>query len=289
MDLSILSVAQAEASSGFDVSQIPDKLINFALEYGPSVIAALVIFIVGRIVAKLLSKFVRRVCDKQNVDASVSSFVASLVYFVILVVTVLAALSKFGVQTTSFVAILGAAGFAVGMALQGSLGNFAAGVLILVLRPFTVGNYIIGADGAEGTVKEIGLFVTELATLDNIKVLAPNGSLFGAKIQVLDGYEKRRVVIPIGIGYDSDIAKARDVALEVMKGHSKTVADPAPDCVVGAWGPSSVDMSAVCWCSPADYWTVFFDLNRQLKEAYDKNGIEIPFPQRVVHMKKDAA
>ena len=277
-----------KAVGDFDVAGILNYLKSFALTYGPSVIAAILIFIIGKIVARFMSKTVRKLLEKRGVDKAVTGFVANMVYIVLLVVTVLAALGKFGVQTTSFVAILGAAGFAIGMAMQGSLGHFAAGVLILVLRPFDIGDVITGGD-ATGEIKDIRLFTTEIATIDNVKVLVPNGELFGKKIEVLTGYQKRRVVSKIGIGYGSDIGKARDIVIQTLSSLDKTLSDPGPDCVVTEWGDSSVNMAAVCWVNPADYWDVLFAANRQLKEAFDKAGIEIPFPQRVVHQAKNAA
>ena len=265
-----------------DLDRILTQITEWATTYGLQVVGAIAILVLGKIAANLIRRSIRRVLAARKIDRSIVSFASSLVYFSILAVSVLAALSKFGVQTTSFIAVLGAAGFAVGLALQGSLGNFASGVLILVLRPFNVGDYI-KAGGVEGEVKEIHLFVTELATLDNIKVLIPNSSLFGGNIEVLTGYETRRVVISIGIGYGEHIGKARDTAIAVMTGHDLVLGDTDPDVVVTEWGDSSVNMAAVCWCKPKDYWTVFFALNREIKEAFDDKGIEIPFPQRVVH------
>ncbi|MBT8492157.1 MAG: mechanosensitive ion channel [Deltaproteobacteria bacterium] len=270
-----------------DFDRILEVITTWATTYGLQVVGAILILVVGKIAANVIRRSIRRLLAARKVDRSIVSFASSLAYFTILAVAVLAALSKFGIQTTSFIAVLGAAGFAVGLALQGSLGNFAAGVLILVLRPFNVDDYIKGG-GVEGTVKEIHLFVTELATLDNIKVLVPNSALFGGNIEVLTGYDTRRVVVPIGIAYGENIGQARDAAIAVMNGHDLTLDDPAPNVVVTGWGDSSVDMSALCWCEPANYWEVFFDLNRLIKEAFDDKDIEIPFPQRVVHTAKAA-
>ena len=271
-----------------DIDKILEQVTHFATNYGLQVLGAVAILFLGKLAARIARNGVRKLLEARNVDRSIVSFASSLIYFLILTVAVLAALSKFGIQTTSFIAVLGAAGFAVGLALQGSLGNFAAGVLILVLRPFNVGDYIKGG-GTEGTVKDIHLFVTELATLDNVKVLVPNSALFGGNIEVLNGYDTRRVVCSIGIGYGENIGEARDTAIEVMKSHELTLDDPGPDVVVTEWGDSSVNMAAVCWVKPENYWSVFFAMNRQIKEAFDGKNIEIPFPQRVVHMTKDAA
>jgi len=196
---------------------------------------------------------------------------------------VLAALAKFGIQTASFVAILGAAGFAIGFALQGSLANFAAGVLILVLRPFRVGDFIIGA-GEAGTVKKIQLFTTELATPDNIKVMVPNGKLFGDVIKNVTAYDTRRVDLVIGIGYSSDIQKAYDVMMDIISKDSRILSDPPAQIAVSELADSSVNSVVRPWVKKEDYWPVRFELTRKIKEAFDENTIEIPFPQRAVHM-----
>jgi small conductance mechanosensitive channel len=265
-----------------DMEQVLRDLGNLLIPYALNVIGAIAILVIGRFVAGIVSRLVKRAMGKADVDETLGMFFGRLAYVFVIIFSVVAALAKFGIQTTSFVAVLGAAGFAVGFALQGSLSNFAAGVLILVLRPYRIGDYIKGG-GTEGTVKDIHLFVTELATLDNIKVLVPNNALLGSNIEVLTGYEQRRVLCPIGISYGSNIGHARDVAIEVMKADSRVLDSPAPDVVVTEWGDSSVNMAAVFWCDPNDYWGVFFDMNRRLKEAFDDNDIEIPFPQRVIH------
>jgi small conductance mechanosensitive channel len=257
-------------------------LTVFITTYGLKVLGAIVILIIGRIAAGIGRRIVTNMTEKANTDASIVSFSGNLTYILILVFTVLAALAKFGIQTTSFVAILGALGFAIGFALQGSLANFAAGVLILILRPFRVGDLIQGA-GQLGTVKEIQLFTTILATPDNIKILVPNGKLFGDVIQNLTGYDTRRVDMVIGIGYTSSIQKAYDVISALLKEDERVLTDPAPQIAVSELADSSVNFVVRPWCKKEDYWAVKFDLTQQIKEAFDKEGIEIPFPQRVVH------
>jgi small conductance mechanosensitive channel len=206
-----------------------------------------------------------------------------LTYFLILTFTVLAALAKFGIQTASFVAVIGAAGFAVGFALQGSLANFAAGVLILLLRPFKDGDYIMGA-GEAGTVKEITLFTTVLATADNVKVLVPNGKLFGDVIKNASAYETRRVDLQVGIGYGSDIEKAYGVIHDLLKQDARVLPEPAPEIAVAELADWRVNFVIRPWVKNEHYWSVRFDLTRGIKEAFDKNGIEIPFPQQAIHM-----
>jgi small conductance mechanosensitive channel len=270
------------------MDNVADQLTFFLTTYGIKVIGAIIILILGRIAAGIGRKVVRKVLEKSKTDPAVISFVGSMIYFLILIFAVLAALAKFGIQTASFVAILGAAGFAVGFALQGSLANFAAGVLILVLRPFKVGNFIDGA-GVAGTVKDIQLFTTVLATPDNIKIMVPNGKLFGDTIKNFSGFDTRRVDFVIGIGYTSDIQRAYDVLMSLIKEDTRILSDPPTNIAVSELADSSVNFVVRPWVKRQDYWGVKFDLTRKIKEAFDENGIEIPFPQQVVHMLSEAA
>jgi len=270
------------------MDNVADQLTFFITTYGIKVIGAIIILILGRIAAGIGRKVVRKVLEKSKTDPAVISFVGSMIYFLIIIFAVLAALAKFGIQTASFVAILGAAGFAVGFALQGSLANFAAGVLILVLRPFKVGNFIDGA-GVAGTVKDIQLFTTVLATPDNIKIMVPNGKLFGDTIKNFSGFDTRRVDLVIGIGYTSDIQKAYDVLMSLIKEDTRILSDPPTNIAVSELADSSVNFVVRPWVKRSDYWGVKFDLTRKIKEAFDENGIEIPFPQQVVHMLSESA
>jgi len=260
-----------------------NQLIVFVTMYGLKIIGAILILIIGRIAAGIGRKIVTKTLEKSKTDPAVISFVGSLTYFLILTFAVLAALAKFGIQTASFVAVLGAAGFAIGFALQGSLANFAAGVLILVLRPFKIGDYIDSA-GVAGTVKDIQLFTTVLATPDNIKILVPNGKIFGDVIKNVSAYDTRRVDLVIGIGYTSDIQKAYDIMMNLIKEDSRILSDPATQIAVSELADSSVNFVLRPWVKKEDYWNVKFDLTRKIKETFDENGIEIPFPQQVVHM-----
>lgn len=261
---------------------VSDQLMVFITTYGLKIIGAVIILILGRVGAGIGRRIITRVLEKAKTEPSIISFVGSLVYILILTVTVLAALAKFGIQTASFIAVLGAAAFAVGFALQGSLANFSAGVLILILRPFKVGDVIEGA-GVLGTVKTIQLFTTELATPDNIKILVPNGKLFGDIIKNITGYDTRRVDMVFGIGYSSEIQKAYDVMMGLIQEDSRILSEPAPMISVSELADSSVNFVVRPWVKKEDYWGVKFDLTRKIKEAFDANGIEIPFPQRVVH------
>ncbi|MFQ6041229.1 MAG: mechanosensitive ion channel family protein [Candidatus Poribacteria bacterium] len=207
----------------------------------------------------------------------------ALFQILILLLIILAALATFGIQTTSFVAVLGAAGFAIGFALQGSLSNFAAGVLILVFRPYKVGDYIEAA-GVAGAVKEIRLFNTVLATLDNIKIIVPNSKIYGDVIKNIWAYDTRRVDLVFGISYDSPIQKAIEIIMNLIKEDDRILSDPEPMVAVSELADSSVNFVVRPWVKSEDYWPVFFDLTRKVKESFDENGIEIPFPQAVVHM-----
>ena len=271
-----------------NVQSLLSQLTTLGTTYGLQVIGAIVILIVGRIAAGIGRKLVEKLLIKAKQEVSIVSFVGNLCYFAILAFAVLAALAKFGIQTASFVAVLGAAGFAVGFALQGSLGNFAAGVLILVLRPFKVGDYIDSA-GVSGTVKQIELFTTVLATPDNVKIMVPNGKIFGDIIKNVSAYDTRRIDLVVGIGYASSIQKAIEVVMNVIKEDARILPDPAPQVAVSEMADSSVNLVVRPWVGSQDYWNVRFDLTRRLKEALDENSIEIPFPQRVVHMVSTAS
>jgi small conductance mechanosensitive channel len=267
---------------------ITDQLTQFATIYGLKIIGAMLILIAGRIAAGFARKLVKKLLVKGKVDETIVSFITHLIFTIVIVFTILAALAKFGIETASLIAVLGAAGFAVGFALQGSLANFAAGVLILVLRPFKVGDYIEGS-GTAGSVKEIKLFTTVLTTPDNIKILVPNGKVFGDIIKNITAYDTRRLDLEVGISYSSSIKKAHEVFLGLIKSDSRALAEPEPQVVVTALGESSVDLVGRFWVKKEDYGPVKFDLTRRVKEAFDENGIEIPFPQRVVHMARTEA
>ena len=253
--------------------------------YGLKVIMAIVILLIGRIVAGSVRGGMKKVMASRGVDPSLTGFVASLVYFAIMAFTVIAVIGQFGVQTASFVAILGAAGFAIGMALQGTLANFASGVMILLFRPFTTGDFIEAA-GVTGSVKDIQIFSTTISTPDNKKIIVPNGQLYGGVITNFNGYDTRRVDMKMGIGYGSDIDKAMEIINGLLARDSRVLKDPAPKVAVAELADSSVNIVVRPWANAADYWGVFFDFHKDCKEAFDAAGIEIPFPQTVVHMNK---
>jgi len=266
------------------MDSILDQLVEWVVTYGIQVLGALAILIIGFIAAKIVRKLVRQILEKREVDPAVVSFVARLSYVVILIFAVVASLARFGVQTTSFVAILASAGFAVGFALQGALANFAAGVLILVLHPYGIGDFIV-AGGQMGTVKEIELFTTVLATPDNVKVMVPNGKIFGDVITNYSIFDTRRLDLTVGIGYESSIHSAKEVLLSIAQADDRVADDPTPQVMVSELADSSVNLILRIWVNKNDYWPVKFDMTQTIKEEFDKNGIEIPFPQHVVHMR----
>jgi small conductance mechanosensitive channel len=261
---------------------------HLIVTYGLSVVGGVVILIVGWIAAAWASKLTRTVLSKRNVDETLTGFFASLVKYLILVIVFIAVLNQFGVATTSIIATLGAAALAVGLALQGTLSHFAAGVMILIFRPFKVGQYV-EAGGIGGTVKQVNLFVTELATPDNVQILVPNGKVWGDVVKNFSFHATRRCDFVIGIGYGDSIDKAIKTLHAVIAKDERVNLDPEPMIVVGNLGESSVDLTVRIWCAASDYWPLKFDMTKAFKEALDKAGISIPFPQRDVHLFEEKA
>ncbi|MHC5211383.1 MAG: mechanosensitive ion channel family protein [Planctomycetota bacterium] len=259
-----------------------DKVVDWAVAFAPSLVGAVLTLIIGLWVAKLLTKGVRAMLGRANVDQALSQFLGTLVYYGLVAVVLVAAVGKLGVQTTSFVAILGAAGLAVGFALQGSLGNLAAGVMILLFRPFRVGDYV-EAGGQAGAVKEMGVFATTLNTPDNRKIILPNSAITGGAIVNYSAFETRRVEVVFGISYDDDIAKARGIIQDVIAKDARILKDPAPAVLLAELADSSVNFKTRVWCKTSDFWGVNFDLIENVKLAFDAGGITIPYPQQDVH------
>ena len=255
------------------------------VQFGIQAIGAIVVLIVGYVAAKLVRSLLRRWLAKTDLAVAIQRFLTQLAYIGILVFAVVATLARFGIETTSFVAILGAAGFAVGFALQGSLANFAAGVLLLILRPFKIGDFV-EAGGVAGVVKDIQLFTSVLATPDNVKVMVPNAQIYNGVIRNYNGYDTRRIDLAVGIGYGDSIEQALETATRLMESDSRILSEPASEAMVSELADSSVNLKLRMWVNAADYWSVWFDLTRNVKETFDDRGIEIPYPQQVVHMAK---
>lgn len=266
-----------------EIEVIVQKIWELITIYGIKVLAAIVIFIVGRWIAKGFRKFVKNLMSRRNVDPTITGFVGNLTYVLLLTFFVVAALGQLGIQTTSFIAILGAAGLAIGLALQGSLANFAAGFLMIIFRPFKVGDYIEGA-GTAGTVESIQIFTTLLKTPDNKTVIIPNAKLTADNIVNFTTKGTRRMDMVVGIGYDSDIDKAREILEELVTSDDRVLKDPSHKIAVVELADSSVNFVVRPWVNASDYWDVWFDLTEKVKKRFDEAGISIPFPQRDIHV-----
>jgi small conductance mechanosensitive channel len=256
---------------------------DVATVWGLKVIAALAIFIIGRWIAKLVRGGIKRMMEKAKVEPIIVGFVSNIAYIALLAFVVVAALGQLGIQTTSFIAILGAAGLAIGLALQGSLANFAAGFLMIIFRPFKVGDFIEGA-GVAGVVEEIQVFTTTLKTGDNKIIIVPNAKLSGDNIINYSAQETRRVDMTVGVSYSADLSKVREVLLDIISKEARILPEPAPLVAVAELADSSVNFVVRVWTKTGDYWGVKFDMTETIKNRFDAEGIGIPFPQRDIHI-----
>lgn len=261
----------------------PDKLIDPVLEYGPKLAGVLVALIVALMIAGWVERMVRAGLERRNFDATLTRFFAKLARYLILIGAVLGCLGVFGIQTASFAAVLAAAGFAIGLAFQGTLGNFAAGVMLLVFRPFKVGDFV-EVNGVTGICEHIDLFTCEFRTLDNRRLVVPNGSVFGSTITNYTGYDTRRVDIDVGAEYSADVDATRAALEKAVTKVEGKLADPPPQVFLKGLGDSSVDWQVRVWCKTADYWDVWQSTVRATKVTLDEVGIGIPFPQQDVHL-----
>ena len=267
-----------------EVFSIANQLIVLITAYALDIVGALLLLIAGWVVAGWIEKHTGKVLKRiDRVDATLRSFVTNLVRYAILVLVMIAVFAQFGIQTTSIIAVLGAAGLAVGLALQGTLANIAAGVLLLFLRPFRVGESI-DAGSIAGTVREIGLFSTELQTWDGIYLMVPNSQLASAAIQNYSRLPTRRLNLVIGISYTDDIDKTLKVLSELLQNDERILDDPAHQVMVKELAESSVNINLRCWTNRENYWSLRFDLTKQAKQRLDEYDISIPFPQRDVHL-----
>lgn len=265
------------------LTQAQDFLTKQGLPFALDLLGAALIVIVGFWLAGRVGRLTEKAFARtKKIDVMVRQFFAGVAKYLVLAFTIIIVLDQFGIQTTSLVALLGAAGLAVGLALQGMLSNLAAGVMILLFRPFKVGDYV-EAGGNAGTVHQVGLFATEMNTPDNVRVTVPNNQIWGVAITNYSVNATRRLDIPCGIGYGEPIPKALDTLMGCAKADQRVLDDPAPETFVAALGASSVDVTLRIWCKAEDYWALKWALTRAVKEAFDREGIEIPFPQRVVH------
>ncbi|PNQ73994.1 mechanosensitive ion channel protein [Hanstruepera neustonica] len=263
-----------------DLSKWTEMGMNIITTYGIKIIGAIIIWIIGSWIIKKMIKAVKRVMTKSNYEESLQKFLLNLIGWALKILLILAILSQLGIETTSFAAILAAAGLAVGMALQGSLGNFAGGVLLMIFKPIKIGD-LIEAQGEIGVVKEIEIFTTKLTGLSNKEIIIPNGALSNGNIVNYTTEGTRRVDLVFGVSYDADIKQTKNVIMNVLTSHPMILKDPAPAVTVLELADSSVNFATRPWCKTEDYWTVYFDVTEQVKEALDAAGIEIPYPHQV--------
>ena len=264
-------------------SYIPDNIIEILSGYAFSLIMALLIFIIGKwAVNKIVSIFGKVLRKVKGMDETLIKFLENIVYYALMIVVLLTALGKLGVETTSFLAILGAAGLAIGLALKDSLGNFASGVMIIMFKPFKVGDAVTAA-GVTGNVSEVGIFNSVFITADNQKIIVPNGAITSGSITNINAYDTRRVDLVVCIGYEDDIKKTKEVLNNIVSSHEKILIDKGVTIAVSELADSSVNFVLRIWVKTPDYWDVKFDLTETIKLRFDEEGISIPFPQQDVH------
>ena len=268
-----------------ETTEISNMVSTYVIPWAINIFFALAIFVVGRWVAKILVKLLRKGLEKANMDPILVNFVASIVGTLLLLFIIIASLNQLGVDTTSLIAIFGAAGLAIGLALQGSLQNFASGVMLIVFRPFKTGDFV-EAGGTSGVVEAISIFTTILRTGDNREVIVPNGAIYSGTITNYSARDTRRIDMVFGISYGDDIKKAKQILQQVLDQDERVLKDPAALVAVAELADSSVNFNVRPWVKSADYWPVKFDLTEKVKLAFDENDISIPFPQMDVHMDK---
>lgn len=272
-----------------ELQKVATNVVETMTAYGMSVIGAVVILMAGWIVAGLAQRGILKATARSpRIDDTLGSFFAGAIRYAVLAFTITAVLARFGVQTASIIAVLGALGLAIGLALQGTLANVAAGLLILFLRPFKIGDYVEAA-GTGGTIRAVSLFTTEMNTPDNVLTIVPNGQIIAGVIRNYTANPTRRLDLVVGIAYEDQIDKALGVMKEIVGADARILSDPAPQFLVGELADSSVNLIARFWCGRDDYWPVKFDLTKAFKESFDANGISIPYPQRDVHYRDGAA
>ena len=272
------------ALSNIDVPQLVE---TYVVPWGINIFMALAIFIIGKFVVSMIVKLSKKLMSKAKVDALLINFIGSIVKTILLLFVVIAALDQLGVDTTSMIALIGAAGLAIGLALQGTLQNLASGVMLIIFRPFTAGDFIDAA-GVVGVVEEIGIFSITMRTGDNREIIVPNGAIYGGTITNNSRRETRRVDMVFGIGYDDDLLKAKEIIGRILSEDDRVLADPAPTIAVGELADSSVNFNVRPWCKTADYWGVYGDVHEKIKLTFDAEGISIPYPQMDIHQNKAA-
>ena len=270
--------------NNIDINEWKNLLLDYGTEYGLKLLGGILIWIIGTWLIKKIKRILLKAMDHLDYDETLERFLSNLIIGGLKVVLVIAILGQLGVQTTSFAAILAAAGLAIGLALQGSLSNFAGGVLIMLFKPYKIGDFI-ETQGEMGTVKEIEIFTTKLNTTDNKEVIIPNGTISNGNITNYSTEKTRRIDITMGVSYDADIKQTKDLLMNIMTDHPNILKEPAPIVVLGELADSSVNFKMRPWTLTADYWTVYFEIMETCKIELDKAGIEIPYPQMDIHKK----
>jgi len=271
--------------AAFDWAALWAVVENYGVDFGIKLVVALVIFIIGRFVAGMVQKGLRKLMQAQQVDKILESFVCNLAYWTVKIFVIIAAINQVGIQTTSLIAVMGAAGLAVGLALQGSLSNFAAGVLIVIFRPYRVGDFVEAA-GIAGVVEQVQMLTTVMKTGDNKQIVVPNAQIMDSIITNYSANDTRRVDMTIGVSYDDDLDKVRTTLQALIDADERILKDPACTIAVAELADSSVNFAVRPWVRTADYWGVQFDLTEAIKKRFDKEGISFPYPQQDVHVYK---
>ena len=281
-DVALKSTEAVKDIYDVELSKLLETLIGFALQAGKSILVAIIIYVVGRFIIRMVNKIVAKVLVKRNVDLTIQSFVKSFVNVLLTTLLIVAVVNALGVDTTSFAALLASVGLAAGMALSGNLQNLAGGILLLLFRPFRVGDYIT-AQGESGTVKEIQILHTIIVTVDNRDVILPNGALSSGNMTNFSKEPLRRVDLTVGVEYGQDIDRVREVQQKLFAADTRILQEPAPFVALGALSSSSVDITIRLWVKSEDYWGVFFDTNEAIYKTFNKEGINFPIPQLTVH------
>ena len=271
---------------GFDTEQVSQMMDTYIIPWGIKIVIAIIIYIVGKIIVGILVNFLGKVMDRSEYDDMLTNFIKAIAKAILMLLVIIAALDQLGINTTSLAAILAAAGLAIGLSLTGSLQNFASGVMLLVFRPFKAGDFI-EAGGASGVVKSISIFTTIMTSGDNKEIIVPNGAIYGGNIINYSAKETRRVDMVVGIGYDSDFKKAKQILKEMLAADERILKEPAPTVAVAELAESSVNFVVRPWVATADFWAVKFDFNEAVKLRFDAEGISIPYPQMDVHVHKN--
>lgn len=272
----------AQSAQNVNLEKVIQQIITFSVDAGKSILLAAVIFIAGRFLISVINRLVAQMMERRKIDATIQSFLRSFINILLTILLLISVVSALGVNTTSFAALLASAGVAIGMALSGNLQNLAGGLIILLFKPYKVGDYI-DAQGVSGTVKEIQIFHTVLTTPDNKIIYVPNGSLSSGSVTNYSLSALRRVDWTIGVEYGTEIEKVRQTALDLIKKDSRILTDPAPFIALSALADSSVNITIRVWTKNEDYWGVFFDMNQNIYEVFNKEGIAFPFPQVTIH------